>query len=38
MHTIMVTLVRAVRILKMQNYSGSKRKNTEGHNALLLLQ
>jgi hypothetical protein len=38
MQVIMVTLVRAVRILNMQNYSGSKRKNIEGHNALLLLQ
>ena len=37
MQTIMVTVVRAVRILKMQNYSGSKRKNIDSHNALLLL-
>jgi hypothetical protein len=38
MQTIMVTVVRAVRIVNIQNYSGIKRKNIQGHTAYLLLQ
>lgn len=38
MQTIMVTVVRAVRILNMQNYSGFQRKIIQGHIALLFLQ
>jgi hypothetical protein len=38
MQTIMVTVVRDVRTVNIQNYSGFKRKNIQGHTAILLLQ